>query len=487
MVGTAAGARCARCSRRRSLHGDPVQAPDQHRAGVHAPASLPTPALNVVPGAVSQVAYGTLHVARLPDGRQVHPATGTLTGPAAGAGPQHADVPALPAGGRQAGRRLAGGDLRPRLRRQHVRRAVDGGVDARVAGPRDDLDQRRRPRRRRARHADRAAPSQRAGRRSPAGGRGIDQDGNGAIDSHRRLQRRAAAHRHQQPRRPAPDRGRPDAAGAPDRGRHRRRRRRQRRPGRAAHLLRRPVVRRHLRHDRCSASSRTSRPACPTSPGGSITEVVRGSAPSAPLSGIALASRMPSLINVAHRAASSFDENIPLRDLPPLTNTVAGAMDDPAGARPLRVGAAGRQPGLVRVVHPQAAAARPCGQAGADPVRQGRPDGAEPDQLARSCAPATWPTAPPTSATTGVAPPRALARGADRVRANGSTTVDPRRGAPFRVPIAVSRSGNAGLHPLRPTTCGARHCRVRRKAGVERGRSHRRRGRFNPAPPAAAA
>jgi hypothetical protein len=45
-----------------------------------------------------------------------------------------------------------------------------------------------------------------------------------------------------------------------------------------------------------------------------------------PAVGSLLASRIPSLINVASPSGTDFDENIPLRDLPPVTNTVSGAM-----------------------------------------------------------------------------------------------------------------------------------------------------------------
>jgi Big-like domain-containing protein len=62
----------------------------------------------------------------------------------------------------------------------------------------------------------------------------------------------------------------------------------------------------------------------PNVPGGSINEIVRLSPVFRPLAGIALASRIPSLINVD---GIMFNENIPLRNLPPLTNSVAGAMD----------------------------------------------------------------------------------------------------------------------------------------------------------------
>jgi len=63
----------------------------------------------------------------------------------------------------------------------------------------------------------------------------------------------------------------------------------------------------------------------PNVPGGSITEVARLGA-FRPLIGIALATRVPSLINVAHPSGIVFDENIPLRGLAPLINSVPGAM-----------------------------------------------------------------------------------------------------------------------------------------------------------------
>lgn len=63
----------------------------------------------------------------------------------------------------------------------------------------------------------------------------------------------------------------------------------------------------------------------PNVPGGSITEVARLGA-FRPLTGIALATRLPSLINVADPSGIVFNENIPLRDSAPLTNTVPGAM-----------------------------------------------------------------------------------------------------------------------------------------------------------------
>ncbi|MEC5216334.1 hypothetical protein RCH09_001280 [Actimicrobium sp. GrIS 1.19] len=63
----------------------------------------------------------------------------------------------------------------------------------------------------------------------------------------------------------------------------------------------------------------------PNVAGGSITEVARLGA-FRPLTGISLATRVPSLINVADPSGIAFNENIPLRNLPPLVNTVAGAL-----------------------------------------------------------------------------------------------------------------------------------------------------------------
>jgi hypothetical protein len=63
----------------------------------------------------------------------------------------------------------------------------------------------------------------------------------------------------------------------------------------------------------------------PNVAGGSITEVARLGG-FRPLTGIALASRVPSLINVDDPSGIVFNENIPLRNLPLLVNLVPGAM-----------------------------------------------------------------------------------------------------------------------------------------------------------------
>lgn len=63
----------------------------------------------------------------------------------------------------------------------------------------------------------------------------------------------------------------------------------------------------------------------PNVAGGSITEVARLGAFRG-LTGISLATRVPSLINVNHPSGIQFNENMPLRNLPPVINDVPGAM-----------------------------------------------------------------------------------------------------------------------------------------------------------------
>ena len=62
----------------------------------------------------------------------------------------------------------------------------------------------------------------------------------------------------------------------------------------------------------------------PNVPGGPIIEIVRLSPVFRPLLGIALLSRVPSLINVG---GINFNENLPLRDQPPVINAVPGALE----------------------------------------------------------------------------------------------------------------------------------------------------------------
>jgi dienelactone hydrolase len=66
----------------------------------------------------------------------------------------------------------------------------------------------------------------------------------------------------------------------------------------------------------------------PNVPGGAIIEIARLSPSFRALVGIALASRVPALLNAGPLAppAWGFNENVPLRDVPPVINTVPGAM-----------------------------------------------------------------------------------------------------------------------------------------------------------------
>jgi hypothetical protein len=64
----------------------------------------------------------------------------------------------------------------------------------------------------------------------------------------------------------------------------------------------------------------------PNVPGGPIIEIARLSPSFRPLVGIGLISRVPSLYNaVPNLTLTNFDENIPLRNLPPVVDTVPGA------------------------------------------------------------------------------------------------------------------------------------------------------------------
>ena len=61
-------------------------------------------------------------------------------------------------------------------------------------------------------------------------------------------------------------------------------------------------------------------------PGGPIIEIARLSPAFRPLVGIALITRTPSLYNAVPNASlTNFDENMPLRGLPPVVDTVPGA------------------------------------------------------------------------------------------------------------------------------------------------------------------
>ena len=188
-----------------------------------------------------------VHFARLPDGRQGHPRHAHRLGPAAPGVQQRTGFRTVRAERRQAGRWVAGGDLRPRLHRQHVRSTLDGGLGARIPGHCHDGHQRGGPWRWCAGHAQCAAHQWIAG--GGAGRRARHRPGRQHRDRlDRGCERRGAGHHRRQPRRLAPDGGRSDATGAADRSGRGRGRRWTRRPRQGPHLLLRPVVRRNLRH-----------------------------------------------------------------------------------------------------------------------------------------------------------------------------------------------------------------------------------------------
>ena len=207
---------------------------------------LPTPALGIVPGAVGQIAYGLFSSPDYETAAKFIPATGTLTGQPQPQGTNELVFQLfLPAGAKPAngwpvaifghgfGDSMYGAPwtVASMLASQGIA-TLSINVVGHGGGALGTLN------------VLRPAPRRWSYRRRPRHRPGRQR----RHRLHRRQQRRAAAHRHQQSRRPAPDGGRPDAAGA--------RRSRwaststatARRPGRAAHLLRRPVFRRHLRH-----------------------------------------------------------------------------------------------------------------------------------------------------------------------------------------------------------------------------------------------
>ncbi len=65
----------------------------------------------------------------------------------------------------------------------------------------------------------------------------------------------------------------------------------------------------------------------PNVPGGSLVEIARLSPAFRPLIGLPFALRTPSLTNVGGPTGIEFNENIPLRNLPPIVNNVPGAED----------------------------------------------------------------------------------------------------------------------------------------------------------------
>ena len=155
-----------------------------------------------------------------------------------------------------------------------------------------------------------------------AGGRGIDQDGNGSIDATEGRRRGTAADARLEPRRAAADRDRPDAARARARGRDGRRRRRLPRP-RSARIFYFGQSFGGIYGTTLLAVEPKIRTGATNVAGGSIIEIARLSPTFRPLVWLDLVDRTPVLANLP--GLFQFDENLPLRNEPPRIDTVPGA------------------------------------------------------------------------------------------------------------------------------------------------------------------
>jgi hypothetical protein len=181
------------------------------------PSLLPTPALNVVPGSVSRVAYGRFRSPDYQTGEKYIPVTPTLLGQPRPQGSNELVVQVflpsspMPAGGWPVA--IFGHGFTDSMygapwtvasvfASQGIA-TVAINVVGHGGGPLGTLN---------------VLPAAGAPVVVPAGGRGFDQDGNGSIDA---TEGGGPAQHHQQPRRPAPDGGRPDATGAAARSRRR--------------------------------------------------------------------------------------------------------------------------------------------------------------------------------------------------------------------------------------------------------------------------
>ena len=107
----------ARCSRSAAWRGR-VQPADGTVAGRLSPAGCRPPALGAIPGVVGTLAFGSYGRRTTTFARRVHPADRHAHRRAGGSAHEHGVLQPGPARRRAAGRRVAGGDLRPRVRRQ---------------------------------------------------------------------------------------------------------------------------------------------------------------------------------------------------------------------------------------------------------------------------------------------------------------------------------------------------------------------------------
>lgn len=290
---------------------------------------LPTPALGIVPGAVGTVAYGRFASADWQTAAKVIPATGTLTGAPQPQGTNQLVVQMfLPAGTKPAGGwpvALFGHGFTDSMygapwtvASVMASRGI-ATVSINVVG-----------------HGGGAQGTLtvlRAGQAPvvlPAGGRGIDQDGNGTIDSTEGVNAAAPQNLvssrdglrqtvadYMQLVRQIETGVDVDGDGSTDLDASRIYYAGQSFGGIYGTIL--------------LGSEPNLKAGVPNVPGGSITEIARLSPSFRVLTGLALLQRQPTLLNLPPSASLpvplNFNENLPLRDEAPRVNTVAGAMD----------------------------------------------------------------------------------------------------------------------------------------------------------------
>jgi hypothetical protein len=290
---------------------------------------VPTPALQVVPGSVAQVAYGRFSSPRYQNALQVIPATPTLQGEPALQGMQQVVVQMMvPAGTRPAGGwpvALFGHGFTDSLYGAPwtvasvlASRGI-ATVSINVVG-----------------HGGGALGTLnvlQAGQAPvvvPAGGRGFDQDGNGSIDSTEGVNAappqglvgsrdglRQTVIDYMQLVRQIEAGIDIDGDGSTDLDANRIYYAGQSFGGIYGTIL--------------LGSEPSLKAGVPNVPGGSITEIARISPAFRILTGLALATRTPVLLNLPPSATLpvplNFDENMPLRDLPALVNGVPGALE----------------------------------------------------------------------------------------------------------------------------------------------------------------
>jgi hypothetical protein len=290
---------------------------------------LPTPALNVSPGAVAQVAYGRFSSPNYQTAAKVIPATGTLTGQPQQQGSNDLILQVfVPAGAKPAGGwpvalfdhgftdSMYGAPWT--VAATLASRGI-ATVSINVVG-----------------HGGGALGSLNVFRNAalpvavPAGGRGVDQDGNGTIDSTEGVNAAAPATLlasrdglrqtvvdYMQLVRQIEAGVDVDGDGSVDLDANRIYYAGQSFGGIYGTIL--------------LGSEPSIKAGVPNVPGGSITEIARISPAFRVLTGLTLLTRQPTLLNLAPTAALpvpfNFNENMPLRDQPPVLNTVPGAMD----------------------------------------------------------------------------------------------------------------------------------------------------------------